>query len=300
MVVRPIVVCFGVALAAGAQAAVITVDDDGPADYATIQEAVDAASRGDVIKVLAGDYAGAYINKSDIEIVGAEDGVNIVADFPDETRYPDWSWNFILIDNAHGVRVSNLTFRSDAQDAYGRGFAIVDSSDLDISHNRFLTGMFVAVEALGIRDSKITYNEVDVDAGYNSGYPMAFMFMLGEPIDNLVAHNKIAVAGGVYAGVGIQISDIPHPARNTIVDNEVNIHGIVGGIYGDFWWLDGISLSGEGPNTVVCNDLGGVDEGYALGFYEVTLEQLLADNTLRCNVGVDDPYPASCVQYCSR
>ncbi|MBM3477351.1 MAG: hypothetical protein FJX75_29125, partial [Armatimonadetes bacterium] len=37
-------------------AAVITVDDDGPADFSTIQAAMDAAADGDTIQVAAGTY----------------------------------------------------------------------------------------------------------------------------------------------------------------------------------------------------------------------------------------------------
>lgn len=44
-------------LAAGSSAAVITVDNDAPADFATIQAAVDAAASGDVVLVGSGLYA---------------------------------------------------------------------------------------------------------------------------------------------------------------------------------------------------------------------------------------------------
>ena len=37
---------------------IITVDDDGPADYSTIQEAINASTDGDVVKVMPGYYTG--------------------------------------------------------------------------------------------------------------------------------------------------------------------------------------------------------------------------------------------------
>lgn len=47
-----------------------TVDDDGPADFATIQGAVDAAADGDVVRVLPGTYAGFQFANKGVAIVG--------------------------------------------------------------------------------------------------------------------------------------------------------------------------------------------------------------------------------------
>jgi len=37
-------------------AAIYTVDDDGPADFSSIQDAIDSASNCDVVEVLQGTY----------------------------------------------------------------------------------------------------------------------------------------------------------------------------------------------------------------------------------------------------
>ena len=70
---------FRVALLAGllavpARADVITVDDDGPADYATIQEAVDAALAGDVILVSRGEYEGFVVEAKALVVAAGEAG----------------------------------------------------------------------------------------------------------------------------------------------------------------------------------------------------------------------------------
>jgi hypothetical protein len=47
-----------------------TVDDNGPADFATIQDAVDAAADGDVVQVFPGSYAGFQIASKGLAILG--------------------------------------------------------------------------------------------------------------------------------------------------------------------------------------------------------------------------------------
>ena len=57
----------------------LTVDDDGPADYATIQEAVEAASPGDIIQVHPGTYsrtgdAGPVVNVDSVQLDNFREG----------------------------------------------------------------------------------------------------------------------------------------------------------------------------------------------------------------------------------
>ena len=57
-----------------ARADVLTVDDDGPADHATLQAAVDAALAGDVILVHPGDYAGCLLDGKPLVVAAAVAG----------------------------------------------------------------------------------------------------------------------------------------------------------------------------------------------------------------------------------
>ena len=65
-------------LSSPALAAVITVDDDGPADYSTIQDAVDNALAGDTISVAAGTYAEEVTVPLSVTITGAGIGSTLV------------------------------------------------------------------------------------------------------------------------------------------------------------------------------------------------------------------------------
>ena len=50
------------------QGRIITVDDDGPADFATIQAAIDDANDGDTVEIQAGTYTGE--GNRDIDFLG--------------------------------------------------------------------------------------------------------------------------------------------------------------------------------------------------------------------------------------
>jgi pectin methylesterase-like acyl-CoA thioesterase len=57
-VVRHITLLLVVSVASISWGRVITVDDDGPADFSTIQAAIDDAVDGDVVEVKPGTYTG--------------------------------------------------------------------------------------------------------------------------------------------------------------------------------------------------------------------------------------------------
>ncbi|MCP4540736.1 MAG: PKD domain-containing protein [Chloroflexi bacterium] len=84
--------------------ATLTVDDDGGANYTTIQAAINAASDGDTIQVQSGVYAAFTINNKDNLTIS---GIHADAVFVDGA-----GGDFVAkIQNADGVRLENLTLR---------------------------------------------------------------------------------------------------------------------------------------------------------------------------------------------
>jgi parallel beta-helix repeat protein len=81
----------------------ITVDDDGPSDYSTIQEAVEHASWGDTIQVSRGHYHGDVLITTPLELIG-EDTESTLLEGNEGTT--------TIRITAEDVRVSGLTIRN--------------------------------------------------------------------------------------------------------------------------------------------------------------------------------------------
>ena len=64
-----------------AQSQVWTVDDDGPADFASIQSAIDAAQDGDALLIRGGSYAPIAIDAKRLTLL-ADDGQTVLAPQP--------------------------------------------------------------------------------------------------------------------------------------------------------------------------------------------------------------------------
>lgn len=88
-----------------------TVDDDGPADFRTIQEAVDAASNGDVVLVHSGVHYEDIVISKTLSLIG-DSPFDTIVDAGQEA-----SASVILI-GADGVAVKGLTLRNSVGSSY--------------------------------------------------------------------------------------------------------------------------------------------------------------------------------------
>ena len=103
-----------------------TVDDDGPADFSTIQEAINNAISGDTILVRAGIYYEHVIVNKSLSLIGEDRDLTIV----DGSEID----NVISIIMANNVSIEGFTIKGSGTLPYS-GIFIDHSSGIDISHN---------------------------------------------------------------------------------------------------------------------------------------------------------------------
>ena len=114
------------------RAATITVAQDGTGDYPTIQEGIDAAVEGDVVRVMPGYYAEA----SEREINGRLRGANVIlkTGVTVEGAGPD---STIIAANNREVGIDAGILAVDVQDAVLEGFTITGHIDWGEQHYQY-------------------------------------------------------------------------------------------------------------------------------------------------------------------
>jgi nitrous oxidase accessory protein NosD len=225
-----------------------------PGGFPTIQEAVDAAQSGDVIKVAKGTYAPfAVVGKTDLTIKGKRktivDGANVAAvvvqvQDAERVTLDRLTIRFaadrgIDIDTSQAITVRRCTV-SDAYDAlraHGSGLVVIQK-------NRFLT---IENDAVDFSDDDLAGPAHDSQVRKNRFTDIGHEAIEIEGPNNLVEKNRIATT----AGSGISLED-------SSVDAVVRKNRITGS--GD----DGMVLTGTG-HLIEKNTIDGAgDEGIAV------------------------------------
>jgi hypothetical protein len=128
----------GLGLAGAARAETIEV----PADFATIQAAIDAAASGDIIHVAAGEYGEDIQPKSDIQLRGEETARTILR--------PSTAGATVQISNISNVVIRNFTFVNSET-----GINIASGFNIDIDNNVFDVGNSGTGVAITTLDSTV-------------------------------------------------------------------------------------------------------------------------------------------------
>ena len=285
-----------VAVPVSAKPGVIKVPDD----YATIQEAIDAATThdGDVIIVAAGEWFGAVVTKS-VEIKGIG-GAKIV----DGPPYGPWQCGFKLETGSSGATISHFTFVEVELPIYGW-----DIDDVTVEHNKIYDTMQGITNWDGdnwvIKQNVIEGIVVIRNSG---GIGICVGSRYSDVSGNVVAHNRIVAhigndrtfsVGGILLCADKRYGWTPgEVSNNKIVHNKVKITGTSSTGAGS--WAIGLQVIGlsEYPptdpdeityatgilhdNIVGFNDLRGSD--YFVECLPVELEDV---NTISRNLGED-------------
>ena len=200
-----------------------------PGDYTSIEDAVGAATSGDVIVVGPGEYAGCLLTKQ-VTIVGC--GKTIISSGPAHTS--GLVQGFRLLVGSGGSTFMHLTFTVD--------LAIMNGASVDgveVSRCTFLNTI-QAVSNWGGSHWTITHNKItDLRTRNGGGIGILVGDRFGGYVhDNLVAHNTITGTlfvwsedGGGYDGTGIVLyADFRWGASgssgihdNTVKHNKVSL-----------------------------------------------------------------------------
>ena len=234
-----------------------------PGDFSTIQDAVDAASHGDVIIVAAGEWDGAIVDKA-VEIRG-EDGA-VINDGPAHSK---WTCGFKLISGSSGATISHFTFEGLGLPIYGLG---VD--DVTVEHNKIydtmqgitnwdgdgwvirlnvIEGIAILYNSGGIgicvgsRNSPVSgnvvaYNKIFAEIPDDHAFSVGGILLCtderygwnpGEVTNNKIIHNRVKVTGPKSWSIALQViglSEYPPPedeveyAKTMLYDNLVGFN----------------------------------------------------------------------------
>ena len=202
-----------------------TVDDDGPADFSSIQEAINAASSGDTIIVSEGMYAEGQINVTKSLTILAN-GTAVV-----DGLGKMFVFNVVV----HQVTVSGFT----VMNGHHTGI-FVTSDNCVITNNRVenitQTGILLFDSHFSVIENNTLLNNGDgMQIGHSTYNTVKKNRAIGKYAGMLISYSDFnsfesnTVSGGVYYGFRIsERSRNNSVVENTVIDSNVGIN-----IFGD-------------------------------------------------------------------
>ncbi|MEM4703553.1 MAG: NosD domain-containing protein [Candidatus Bathyarchaeia archaeon] len=138
----------------------LVVDDDGPADFASIQAAINAAANGDTVFVKNGTYyENVVVNKT----------INLLGEAREATIVDGLQKEFVFAITAFGVVVDGFTLRNANQTDSTIGFGIIANNTKDcIIRNNLFTLNYYGVKLVSCINVTFEDNMVDSNPFFGS------------------------------------------------------------------------------------------------------------------------------------
>lgn len=259
---------------------IITVDDDGPADFSTIQDAIDAASSGDMIYVHTGIYYEHIVidkaltingeNKETTVIDGNHTGivVRIKADALDIVTISNLTiqnsgsnMNFEIFDAGICCEEANLhLIDSIITDHEILGVLIASGLNPVIKNNIFKNIKMYSLDAGFLEDGLITHNTFK-----GSGYPIYLIFCINTEISyNIFEMGMYSTFGNIIFLNCLQ-STISHNQFGTGMYGIITIDGAEShNMVSENNFINNqqlfVKTNMESPVTIASKDIGGFFE----------------------------------------
>jgi parallel beta-helix repeat protein len=251
-----------------AEAAVITVDDSGGADYTTIQQAIDNASSRDTVYVFIGTYFENVIVNKTINLTGENKETTIIdgrGSGSVVTVLANWvnMSGFSVANGTYGIRVissgnstiTHNTITNHTGPGYGFGIYL-DSSSNNFIANNTVANITGSSESYGIRLDYSSNNTIINNSVSNSDIGIVLLGSTSNTvINNNASKNELGIlllgstsntvtnnnVSKNYNGIRLQAS-----FSNTITNNTISSNN-------DY----GILLISSASNTITNNELKG-------------------------------------------
>jgi len=230
-----------------------TVDDDGPADFQTIQEAVNAAKPGDTVFVYNGTY-------QEWNIVLDKDDLSLIGENKDNTIIDGMNYGWILTITAQNVTVTGFTIQKSSIGT--AGVFLSHTKECRISNN-LVRNHDSGIYAVYSNNNVIEKNWV---ANNNEGIILSIVCKENKIMDNNVTGNTL------YAG--IDVSNGAH--SNQIENNE-----IIQNKYGILITSENNSIFG---NLIMNNDVGIYEYSESTRGYKI-FHNNFVNNTQQIDLG---------------
>jgi len=266
------------------------VDDDGPADFCSIQEAINAASNGDIIYVKMGTYNENLVVNKTVSLVGENRKNTVISAWLRHNRGP-------ICVKANNVSIKGFTVRLQSSTYYTSCILVDHSKGNNISYNTLVSGD-VGIHFLSSDNNILANNEASgnhlicislqnssrniVVNNSASDFPDAIGILVTEDSNNnLVAGNNVSA---LNVGITLEDSNGNMISRNVASMNEC-----------------GVSLIGNcSDNTIVENRVlmneCGVEidldsAGLNLLYHNEFTENNVQARVLKGQVSMDSGYP---------
>jgi parallel beta-helix repeat protein len=224
----------------------ITVDDDLPADYKTIQEAIDAANPGDTIFVYAGTYPEHVIVNKTVILKGEDESKVIVTGGGSGKVFHVTADGvsikyFTIRDGKYGVyahMTDRLTMSYNIVTNYTTGLYFYKTTDSWVTYNDISFGEY-GIEAYYVYDDAFRYNDISYNTKYGAkGYDVqlkncfnwnyfyknkvGYWYDPDVPLDTLEFDGNILEENEI--GIKVNGSSTINLTNNTLINNDIGIY----------------------------------------------------------------------------